>query len=556
MSTEQSNVKVYDHEGAPNSPAPEIGTPERVLAERKLVRKLDCRLMPAAFLIFIMNYVDRAAITTARLKGLEKDLGLSDLQYTIVLSALYATYCPAQLPATIASQFLLGCAPSDIYLDSESCNPAIVVYRHLCRPLGPRQYSYRRMALGIPEAAWYPGAMYLLSRWYTKKELGLRASILYIGQLISNAFGSLMAAGILSTMEGKRGIRGWRWLFFIEVSLVYTNLSAYQVGIGLYYNGDWDCCHVGFTELRMQYPGLYSWAEVSDSQPNNTPWIVGDERRLAEARLADDLSETEEDREAADSPLHGLKLAIRDPLMWAFTMMTLTQLLGQSFMIFFPTSAFHIVFMQYLTSSHQPDSDSRIFRYNHLAPCSAPMDFAAGRLLFPGMELRTEERFSHIGVAWWSAMLGFIISLSTNSVPARYLSMFLMAFAPAGSGSLPVVWLSNVIPRPLSYVNVPPGIFDVTADSETTLRKRAAAIGISSGVGNIGILIGSYTWRSEWSPFYHPSMIISLSALVLSSAIAFGIRRHLIRKNHQLDQDEKAAAGQGMTLAKGFRYLY
>jgi len=26
-----------------------------------------------------------------------------------------------------------------------------------------------------------------------------------------------MAAGILANMEGKRGIRAWRWLFFIEV---------------------------------------------------------------------------------------------------------------------------------------------------------------------------------------------------------------------------------------------------------------------------------------------------------------------------------------------------
>jgi hypothetical protein len=37
---------------------PDIGTPERILAERKLVRKLDCRLLPTIFLIYIMNYID------------------------------------------------------------------------------------------------------------------------------------------------------------------------------------------------------------------------------------------------------------------------------------------------------------------------------------------------------------------------------------------------------------------------------------------------------------------------------------------------------------------
>lgn len=37
---------------------PEPGTPERLLAERKLVRKLDSRVLPTIFVIYIMNYID------------------------------------------------------------------------------------------------------------------------------------------------------------------------------------------------------------------------------------------------------------------------------------------------------------------------------------------------------------------------------------------------------------------------------------------------------------------------------------------------------------------
>jgi len=36
----------------------EPGSRERLLAERKLVRKLDMRLLPTIFLIYIMNYID------------------------------------------------------------------------------------------------------------------------------------------------------------------------------------------------------------------------------------------------------------------------------------------------------------------------------------------------------------------------------------------------------------------------------------------------------------------------------------------------------------------
>jgi len=37
---------------------PENGSKERAVAEHHLVRKLDTRLLPTIFLIFILNYID------------------------------------------------------------------------------------------------------------------------------------------------------------------------------------------------------------------------------------------------------------------------------------------------------------------------------------------------------------------------------------------------------------------------------------------------------------------------------------------------------------------
>ena len=37
---------------------PAHGSRERLLAERKLVRKLDMRFIPTIFIIYIMNYID------------------------------------------------------------------------------------------------------------------------------------------------------------------------------------------------------------------------------------------------------------------------------------------------------------------------------------------------------------------------------------------------------------------------------------------------------------------------------------------------------------------
>jgi MFS family permease len=75
-----------------------------------------------------------------------------------------------------------------------------------------------RLVLGVTESVFFVGSVYYLSAWYTKSELGKRLAILYMGQMLGNAFGGLIAAGCLQ-LAGQRGISGWRWLFIIEGSI-------------------------------------------------------------------------------------------------------------------------------------------------------------------------------------------------------------------------------------------------------------------------------------------------------------------------------------------------
>ncbi|KAJ9091883.1 hypothetical protein QFC19_008909 [Naganishia cerealis] len=59
--------------------------------EKKLVRKIDFRLMPALFLLICLNYLDRSALASARVQGIEKDLGLKHGQFNIAISCLIAS---------------------------------------------------------------------------------------------------------------------------------------------------------------------------------------------------------------------------------------------------------------------------------------------------------------------------------------------------------------------------------------------------------------------------------------------------------------------------------
>lgn len=137
-----------------------------------------------------------------------------------------------------------------------------------------------RFMLGFVEAAYFPGCLYYLSCWYTRKELGLRTALFYSGALISGAFSGLIAAGIDAHMDGARGLRAWRWLFIIE--------GAATVVIAA----------ISFLIL----PNF----------PRTTTWLTTEERELAVWRLEEDIGEDDWVDSHHQSFKVGLKLAFSD----------------------------------------------------------------------------------------------------------------------------------------------------------------------------------------------------------------------------------------------------
>jgi len=87
-----------------------------------------------------------------------------------------------------------------------------------------------RFFLGFVEAAFFPGALvsdnakwllmsilisfdqFLISKWYKRNELSQRTAWFATGSLISNAFGALIASGILDIMDGVWGYSAWRYV--------------------------------------------------------------------------------------------------------------------------------------------------------------------------------------------------------------------------------------------------------------------------------------------------------------------------------------------------------
>ena len=73
-----------------------------------------------------------------------------------------------------------------------------------------------RFFLGLTEAPYYPGAVYMLSIFYTRKEIATRIAILYTGNILATAFAGLIAAGVFHGMDHTAGLSGWQWLFILQ----------------------------------------------------------------------------------------------------------------------------------------------------------------------------------------------------------------------------------------------------------------------------------------------------------------------------------------------------
>ncbi|KAK5098063.1 hypothetical protein LTS08_006818 [Lithohypha guttulata] len=179
--------------------------------ERKLRHRVDWRLIPALGLMYGVSLMDRKNVSNAYIAGMRTDLRLSiSYRYSLITLVFFITYVIFQPPLTYLCRkigppvflpglcFLWGCIIIGFGF-AQNWTTLVAL----------------RLLLGLLEAGYFPGCVYLLSTWYTRYEVARRYSIFYLIGSLASALSGILAYGIMQ-MEGASGIRGWRWIFIIE----------------------------------------------------------------------------------------------------------------------------------------------------------------------------------------------------------------------------------------------------------------------------------------------------------------------------------------------------
>ncbi|OBZ85324.1 hypothetical protein A0J61_06624 [Choanephora cucurbitarum] len=255
--------------------------------EKKLVRLLDYRLMIWAFFGYFANGLDRNNMPNAETTGLSEDLHLVSNQYNWALTMFFIGYIILQIPANYV---ITKVRPSIMLPLIVFTWGAVVCFMALVKNF---QGLYAlRFCLGVAEAGFYPGIVFLIGSWYTKEEIGTRTCIFVAGSQISGAFSGIISGAIAQGLDGVNGMRGWKWLFIIE------GLIAVVIGF------------VGFFVL----PDF----------PHNTRFVQGEMREVAMIRL---------ERQGRSGALTGLNLTtfrnlLATPFIYLFLSMFICMQMG------------------------------------------------------------------------------------------------------------------------------------------------------------------------------------------------------------------------------------
>lgn len=142
---------------------------------------------------------------------MQHDLHMSDTMWSAGISLFYVGYIISQIPANVIiakgkPRILLPC-----------CMLAWSAVT-ICMPAMKSGWSFLlcRFLVGITEGPFLPAVSLMTSSWYTKHESPLRMSIWHAGNIVSNIFSGLLAAGILTNMDGIAGLHAWQWFVLLE----------------------------------------------------------------------------------------------------------------------------------------------------------------------------------------------------------------------------------------------------------------------------------------------------------------------------------------------------
>ncbi|KTT16345.1 MFS transporter [Pseudomonas parafulva] len=177
--------------------------------ERATMRRVAWRLLPFLIICYLIAIIDRGNIGMASLQ-MNQDLELSAKVFGFASSLFFFAYFLVEVPSNLAMQRYgarIWIARIMITWGLISAGTAFVQ--------GANSLYVMRFLLGAAEAGFFPGVLLYLTYWLPSAYRARMVALFMVAIPAANFIGSPIS-GLLLSLDGWLGMRGWHWLFILE----------------------------------------------------------------------------------------------------------------------------------------------------------------------------------------------------------------------------------------------------------------------------------------------------------------------------------------------------
>lgn len=250
------------------------GRPPAVADRASTYRTIALRVMPLLVVCYVVSFIDRTNIGIAQ-QGLKRDLGFGSAVYGLGVTLFFVGFILFEVP----SNALLARIGARKTLMRIMATWGVVTIATLF-VRDETTFYIARFLLGVAEAGFFPGALYLLSRWFPSARRTRMTAVFFIGVPVSGVLGSIVSGWIMHALGGAAGLADWQWLFLIE----------------------------GIPPILLAVAVAFFLAD----EPEQAKWLTPAQKELVRADLEEDR------RSKGESPVRhgGMLSALRDPKVW------------------------------------------------------------------------------------------------------------------------------------------------------------------------------------------------------------------------------------------------
>ena len=178
-------------------------------ARRTAIERVTRRLIPFAFICYVVAYIDRVNVGFAS-AVLQRDLGLSNTQFGYGAGLFFIGYCLFEVPSNLILE-RVGARRwiARILIGWGIASMGMVFVRDAW------SFYAARVILGIAEAGFFPGIVLYLTYWIPAADRARTGALFMMAAPVAIIVGAPISDRLLA-LNGRLGLHGWQWLFLVE----------------------------------------------------------------------------------------------------------------------------------------------------------------------------------------------------------------------------------------------------------------------------------------------------------------------------------------------------